>query len=94
MLLVAGFAWVEVELCVLLWVLELELGEVAWFEELGLGVVSLCAQAPNTAAKMKGNANESSRFIVDASDHRFAYAGSMVWARGAVFLAVEDSQAR
>jgi hypothetical protein len=28
-LLVAGFAWVDVEFWVLLWVLELELGEVA-----------------------------------------------------------------
>ncbi len=48
----------------LLCVLELELGEVAGFVELGLGVVSLCAQAPKTIANTKGNAKESTCFIV------------------------------
>ena len=55
-----------VEFWELLWVLELELGEVAGFVELGLGVVSLWAEPADakTPAITKGNAKESSGFIV------------------------------
>jgi hypothetical protein len=63
-LLVAGFAWLGVQLWALLCVLELELGDVAWLVELGLGVVSLCAQAPRLKNSRAGNVKESSRFIV------------------------------
>jgi hypothetical protein len=70
--------------CSLLCVLELELGLVAGFVKLGLGVVSVCATAPRQIVKIKGNTNESTRFIERYLLHvvcELAYDGS---ARGMV----------
>ena len=62
-LLDPGFACAGDVVWSLLWVLELDLGLVASFVELGLVVESVCARAPKQIVNIKGNTNESTRFI-------------------------------
>src|SRR5581483_8317782 len=58
---------VELWVWLLVCVLELESGVVAWFVELGLGVVSVCATAPNVTANTNGRTSDRIRFIFASS---------------------------
>jgi hypothetical protein len=77
-LLDPGFACAGDVVWSLLWVLELDLGLVASFVELGLVVESVCARAPKQIVNIKGNTNESTRFIEGTSCTSFANSHTMV----------------